>query len=223
LKRLARRASARLANLIRAVIKGSSINNDAAAPSSVYASGQRKRGQARRDPAKRSRSPSSAAGELLRWSKAHGTREPARWAIPVEVSCFDEGLWRRPGQQPGWCALGSVKIECRASRCRSRRDRPDQDRASGSFTARSRRACISKSQNPRIDFARSPFFVNARLCAIGPAEFRFRGVPESILSRRSAGPTAFVALEEAPPPAGAGKARAPFETCFACRPNRNPR
>ena len=63
----------------------------------------------------------------------------------------------------GLCAIGSVKTQHRPSRRRGGRRRSDQDGAGARAQAACRRGCTSKRRIPEIDFAATPFFVNAAL------------------------------------------------------------
>ena len=75
----------------------------------------------------------------------------------------DAGVPSTRRRARGSARIGSVKAQHRASGRGRRRRRPDQDRAGARSTARCRRACTSKRRTREIDFADSPFFVNAAL------------------------------------------------------------
>ncbi len=98
----------------------------------------------------------------------------------------DPGLPRRTDAR-GFCALGSVKTQHRPpGRGRGRR-RPHQDGARAAAPASSRPACTSSGPTRSIDFAASPFFVNAALRP-WPRGAGRRGAPASAPSA-SAAPT----------------------------------
>ena len=141
---------------IHAVIRGSAVNNDGAgkvgftAPSvdgqaavirAAHAAGRRR--------------PAPAIGYV----EAHGTGTPL--GDPIEVRGADPGV-RAEHRPTRLCALGSVKTNI-----------GHLDAAAGvagliktvlGADARraSRRACTSRAPNPELDFADSPFYVNAR-------------------------------------------------------------
>jgi amino acid adenylation domain-containing protein/non-ribosomal peptide synthase protein (TIGR01720 family) len=194
LKRLADALAGR--DRIRAVIRGSAINNDGAAKVGFTApsiAGQAEvigaaLDAARVDPA------------TLGYVEAHGTGTAL--GDPVEVAALSEAFGARTARRC-FCALGSVKTNIGHA-----------DAAAGVAglikTVRALEEGVLPPSlhftrpNPRIDFAASPFYVNAEL----------RPWPQDGGPRRAGvsafglgGTNAHVVLEEAPPPPPSGPSR----------------
>jgi amino acid adenylation domain-containing protein len=195
LKRLA--DARRDGDRIYAVVRGAALNNDGAGKASYTApsvEGQAKviaLAQADIDPA------------TITYVEAHGTATPL--GDPIEVAALTQAFRLRT-DKTGFCAIGSIKSNL------------------GHLTATSGVAGVIKTAlalrtgqlppslfferpNPEIDFSRTPFFVQTKLgeWPSGSASPRRAGVS----SFGVGGTNAHVILEEAPPAAAAGRARAP--------------
>jgi acyl transferase domain-containing protein len=173
---------------IRAVIKGSAINNDGSlkigytAPSvdgqaEVIAMAQ------------------AAAGidpETISYIEAHGTATPL--GDPIEIAALTQAFRART-EKKNYCAIGSVKTNV-----------GHLDTAAGvaglikTVLALEHRlippSLHFKRPNPEIDFANSPFYVNAAL-----SEWKANGTPRraGVSSYGVGGTNAHVIVEEAPP------------------------
>jgi amino acid adenylation domain-containing protein len=194
LKRLA--DARRDGDTIRAVLKGSAINNDGALKVGFTApsvDGQ----------AEVIRAAQEAAGvspETVTYVEAHGTATPL--GDPIEVAALTQAF-RRGTRRIGFCAIGSVKSNL-----------GHLDAAAGvtglikTVLALEHRQIPPtlhfQSPNPQIDFASSPFYVNARL-ADWPAEAGPRRA--GVSSFGIGGTNAHAVLEEAPAAAPSGPAR----------------
>jgi acyl transferase domain-containing protein len=181
---------------IHAVIKGSAINNDGAlkvgytAPSvagqsAVIAMAHE---MADIDP------------ETISYIEAHGTGTPL--GDPIEIAALTQ-VFRAKTRQKGFCAVGSVKTNI------------GHTGAAAGIAGLIKSVLALKhkqlppslhyeSPNPKIDFANSPFYVNAKL-----AEWPANGQPRraGVSSFGIGGTNAHVILEEAPPIRDAGPAR----------------
>lgn len=172
---------------IRAVIKGSAINNDGAdkpgftAPS-VH--GQRRVIRAAQGAA-------SVSADTITYVEAHGTGTPL--GDPIEIAALTEAF-RASTSRKGFCAIGSVKTNI-----------GHLDTAAGiigfikTVLALEHRqippSLHFESANPKIDFHNSPFYVNDRLrdwTANGPLR-------AGVSSFGIGGTNAHVVVEEAPP------------------------
>ncbi|HKV08339.1 MAG TPA: amino acid adenylation domain-containing protein, partial [Thermoanaerobaculia bacterium] len=194
LKRLA--DALRDGDTIHAVLKGSAINNDGSfkigytAPSvdgqaAVIAAAHRAAG---------------VSPDSITYVEAHGTATPL--GDPIEVAALTQAFRRGTGRT-GFCALGSVKTNI-----------GHVDAAAGVagliktvLSLKHRQIPPSlhfEAPNPQIDFARSPFYVNARL-ADWPAD----GGPRraGVSSFGIGGTNAHAILEEAPREAPSGPSR----------------
>lgn len=181
---------------ICAVIKGTAINNDGAvkigytAPSSA--------GQA--EVIALAQAEAQVEPRSISYVEAHGTGTPL--GDPIEIEGLTQAFGVAPGQKP-FCAVGSVKSNI-----------GHLDVAAGvaglikTVLALQHReippSLHFEQPNPKIDFARSPFFVNHTL----------RAWPEGPTPRRAGvssfgigGTNAHVVLEEAParPPTSPGR------------------
>jgi amino acid adenylation domain-containing protein len=190
---------------IRAVLLGTAINNDGAgkvgytAPAvdgqaEVIAAAQRVAGIAPDD---------------LSYVEAHGTGTPL--GDPIEIAALRKaflaggagGVGGTRGERRGFCAIGSVKTNI-----------GHLDAASGvaglikTVLALEHREIPPSlhftAPNPRIDFAASPFYVNAAL-----AEWPSAGAPRraGVSSFGIGGTNAHVVLEEAPARVASGPSR----------------
>ncbi|HZF12748.1 MAG TPA: amino acid adenylation domain-containing protein, partial [Thermoanaerobaculia bacterium] len=172
---------------IRAVIKGSAINNDGGLRAGYTAPSLE--GQARVI-----RAAQLAAGveaETIGYVEAHGSA--TRLGDPIEVAALTEAF-RASTEQRSFCALGSVKTNI-----------GHLDAAAGiaglikTVLALQHRVLPPSlhfgAANPEIDFAASPFFVNTRLrpWPAGPAPRR-----AGVSSFGLGGGNVHVILEEAP-------------------------
>ena len=181
---------------IHAVIKGSAINNDGAlkvgftAPSvegqsAVIAMAHE---MADIDP------------ETISYVEAHGTGTPL--GDPIEIAALTQ-VFRAKTWQKGFCAVGSVKTNIGHAGA-----------AAGIAGLLKSVLALKHKQlppslhfhapNPKIDFANSPFYVNATL-----TEWPTNGTPRraGVSSFGIGGTNAHVILEEAPPLADAGPSR----------------
>ena len=181
---------------IYAVIKGSAINNDGArkvgytAPSvegqaQVIQTAQRLAGV---DPA------------TISYIEAHGTGTAL--GDPIEIAALTRAFQAQT-QQTGFCAVGSVKTNV-----------GHLDTAAGVAGVIKTALALTHRQippslhfrvpNPAIDFANSPFYVNATL-----AEWQSNGTPRraGVSSFGMGGTNAHAILEEAPPLAESDAAR----------------
>jgi len=179
---------------IEAVIRGSAVNNDGAAKIGFTAPGVEGQAQviaqalamAETDP------------ETVSYVEAHGTG--TRLGDPIEIAALTRAFRARShGHRKGWCAVGSAKPNV-----------GHLDVASGITglikviqALRHRQLPPSlhfKKPNPEIDFANSPFYVNAAL-----AEWKQASGPRraGVSSFGIGGTNAHVILEEAPHAASA--------------------
>lgn len=177
---------------IRAVIKGSAINNDGALKVGYTApSGE---GQA-----KVIREAQAIAGiepETITYVETHGTATAL--GDPIEIAAltqaFQNGRADFAFPNPPWCAIGSVKTNIGHA-----------DAAAGVASLIKTVLALKHRQippslhfempNPKIDFANSPFYVNAEL-----SEWKADGTPRraGVSSFGIGGTNAHVVLEEAP-------------------------
>jgi acyl transferase domain-containing protein len=181
---------------VRAVIKGSAINNDGALKVGYTAPSVDGQAQVITEAL-------SAAGvkaETISYVEAHGTGTAL--GDPVEVQALTKAF-RATTQKKGFCAIGSIKTNF-----------GHLDAASG-VTSLIKTALALKHKhlppslhferpNPNIDFAGSPFYVNSRL-----SEWSRNGTPRraGVSSFGVGGTNAHVILEEAPPAEASSPAR----------------
>jgi amino acid adenylation domain-containing protein len=181
---------------VYAVIKGSAINNDGAdkvgytAPSlegqaAVIAEAQEMAG---------------VAPETIGYVEAHGTG--TRLGDPIEIAALTRAF-RRGTAKTGFCAVGSIKTNI-------------GHLDAGAGVAGLIKAALAVEEgflppslnfeqpNPEIDFAASPFYVNAE-----PRRWPGQEGPRraGVSSFGIGGTNSHVVLEEAPPPLPAGAAR----------------
>ncbi|MHB8595767.1 MAG: beta-ketoacyl synthase N-terminal-like domain-containing protein [Ktedonobacteraceae bacterium] len=173
---------------IHAVIKGSAINNDGSLKAGYTAPSVE--GQAR--VIVEAQTLAGIDAETIAYIETHGTGTPL--GDLVEITALTRAF-RVNTDKKGMCAIGSVKTNI-----------GHLDAAAG--VAGLIKAVLSlkyrmippslhyKKPNPQIDFANSPFYVNAELC-----EWETSNVPRraGVSSFGIGGTNAHVVLEEAPP------------------------
>ncbi|MFF5262921.1 type I polyketide synthase [Actinomadura viridis] len=182
---------------VRAVIRGTAVNNDGADRIGYTAPGVE--GQAAVI-----RTAQEVAGvdpASVGYVEAHGTATPI--GDPIEVAALTLAFTATAARRDGPCALGSVKTNIGHT-----------DAAAGAAgliktVMALERGLIPPSlhftePNPAIDFASVPFEVVTR-----PAEWRPRGTPRraGVSSFGMGGTNAHVVLEQAPPPPSAAPGR----------------
>jgi acyl transferase domain-containing protein len=182
---------------ILAIIKGSAINNDGGSKAGYTA--PRVQGQAQVIRAALQMAEVDPA--TITYVEAHGTGTTL--GDPIEVTALTQAF-RSSTEASGFCALGSVKTNI-----------GHLDAAAGiaglikTVLALQHRALPPSlhfhQANPQIDFAHSPFYVNAML-----SEWNTDGGPRraGVSSFGIGGTNAHVILEEAPLPEASGPARA---------------
>ncbi|MCY1033947.1 non-ribosomal peptide synthase/polyketide synthase [Corallococcus sp. BB11-1] len=186
LKRLA--DAVRDGDRVYAVIKGSALNNDAAAKVSYTAPSV----QGQTQVVARALAAAGVDADSVEYVEAHGTGTSL--GDPIEVAALTRA-YRAHTQRTGYCALGSVKTNI-----------GHLDTAAGIAGLIKAALALHHAEvppslhfeqpNPEIDFARSPFFVNTTL---RPWE-RTGGPRRAAVSSFGIGGTnAHVVLEEAPP------------------------
>jgi acyl transferase domain-containing protein len=171
---------------IHAVIKGSAINNDGSAKIGFTAPGVD--GQA--EVIAQAQAMSSVEPESISYIEAHGTGTPL--GDPVEMAALSKAF-RAKTDGKEFCAVGSVKSNI-----------GHLDAAAGVAGFIKTVLALKHKQlppslhfeepNPRIDFADSPFYVNARL-----SEWKRNGTPRraGVSSFGIGGTNAHVIVEEA--------------------------
>jgi phthiocerol/phenolphthiocerol synthesis type-I polyketide synthase E len=181
---------------IRAVIKGSAVNNDGSVKVGYTAPGVD--GQAR--VVRAAQIAAQVEPDSISYVEAHGTG--TLLGDPIEVKALTQAFRART-ERTGFCALASVKSNI------------------GHLGAAAGVASFIKAvlaleneaippsllfdePNPQIDFASSPFFVNTEL-----REWRRNGAPRraAVSAFGIGGTNAHVILEEAPVPAPSGPSR----------------
>lgn len=182
---------------VRAVIKGSAINNDGAHKVGFTAPG----GQGQAQVIRAAHLVAEVDPETITYVEAHGTGTPL--GDPIELSALTRAF-REATDRTGFCAVGSVKTNVGHLQC-----------AAG--VAGLVKTVLALEQgalppslhfehpNPHIDFAASPFYVNDRLAEWRPAP----GAPRraGVSSFGIGGTNAHVVLEEAPPSEPSGTSR----------------
>jgi len=179
---------------IRAVIRGSAVNNDGAQRLGYAA--PRPDGQAKVIAA--ALGVSGVEPTTITYVEAHGTATPL--GDPIEIAALRQAF---AGVRPGSCAVGSVKTNV-----------GHLETAAGVAGLIKTVLALEHGQippslhfeqpNPAIDFASSPFYVNARL-----AEWKTDGGPRraGVSSFGMGGTNAHLVLEEAPAAVVAGPSR----------------
>ena len=189
---------------IRAVIRGSAINNDGAKKASFSAPSV----EGQSAVIAKSLQTAQLSAEAIDYVEAHGTGTAL--GDPIEVTALTRAF-RRSTERKGFCAIGSVKTNI-----------GHLDAAAGAAGLIKTILAMEHRQippslhfeepNPEIDFSSSPFFVNAQRRDWTP-----RSQGDSTLPRRAGvssfgigGTNAHVVLEEAPvsPPASPSR---PFQ------------
>ncbi|NTU79349.1 MAG: SDR family oxidoreductase [Chloroflexales bacterium] len=181
---------------IYAVIRGSAINNDGAVKVGFTAPSVE--GQA--EVIAMAHAVAEVDPESLGYIEAHGTGTPL--GDPVEIAALSK-VFRAGTSRSGFCAIGSVKTNL-----------GHLDAAAGVAGLIKTSLALShgllppslhyKEPNPAIDFAGSPFYVNA---ALRPWEANGSPRRAGVSSFGIGGTNAHVVLEEAPPRTPAPSAR----------------
>jgi phthiocerol/phenolphthiocerol synthesis type-I polyketide synthase E len=174
---------------IRAVIKGSAVNNDGALKVGYTAPSVEGQAQVISEALANAGVPA----ETISYVEAHGTGTSL--GDPVEVQALTKAF-RASTQKKGFCAIGSIKTNL-----------GHLDAAAGvtsliktvlALNHRSLPPSLHfQRPNPNIDFANSPFYVNAKLSEWSPHGHPRRA---GVSAFGVGGTNAHVILEEAPPP-----------------------
>ncbi|HWY85266.1 MAG TPA: beta-ketoacyl synthase N-terminal-like domain-containing protein, partial [Gemmataceae bacterium] len=174
---------------IRAIIKGSAINNDGGSKLSFTAASE----------AGQTRAIAEALAlaefdpETVTLIEAHGTATAL--GDPVEISALTK-VFRDGTRKTGFCAVGSVKTNI--GHAEAAAGIAGLIKAALALEHRQIPASLHwQKSNPRIDFLSSPFFVSTRLQEWLPGKGPRRA---GVNSLGIGGTNAFVALEEAAPP-----------------------
>jgi non-ribosomal peptide synthase protein (TIGR01720 family) len=183
-------------DLIYAVIKGSAANNDGS--QKVGFTAPSVEGQA--EVIRTALDVADVAPETISYVETHGTATPL--GDPVEIAALTQAFRERT-QKKGFCAIGSVKTNV-----------GHLDTAAG-VTGLIKTVLALRHQelppslhfqtpNPQIDFANSPFYVNAEL-----SEWRAAGHARraGVSSFGIGGTNVHMILEEAPPTPPTGASR----------------
>ncbi len=197
LKRLA--DALREGDCVHALIKGSAVNNDGSSKMEFTAPSVLSQAEA----VVQALSHAGVDPVTLSYVEAHGTG--TRLGDPIEIAALSRAF-REFTNRKGFCAIGSVKTNI-----------GHMDVAAGiagllkvvlALKHRLLPASLHfQEPNPDIDFAQSPFRVNAALCEWTAGEGPRRA---GLNSLGMGGTNAFVVLEEAPVAAASGPRR-PFE------------
>lgn len=183
---------------IRAVIKGSAINNDGGNKIGYTAPSITGQSQVIRDALVES----GVNPETITYVEAHGTATSL--GDPIEVSALTQAYRSTGAEKNAFCAIGSVKSNIGHA-----------DAAAGIAGLIKTVLALEhklipptlhfESPNPKIDFDHSPFYVNARL-----AEWKTESMPRraGVSSFGIGGTNAHVIVEEAPI----------TDSLLACRP-----
>jgi acyl transferase domain-containing protein/NADP-dependent 3-hydroxy acid dehydrogenase YdfG len=181
---------------IRAIIKGSAINNDGAEKAGYTAPSV----NSQADAVVEALANADVNAESISYIEAHGSGTPV--GDPIEVRALTKAFCAST-QRSGFCAIGSVKTNV-----------GHLDAAAGmagliktvlALQHRQIPASLNFSRpNPEIDFSATPFFVNTQLIPWAAASGPRRA---GIMSTGMGGTNAHVVLEEAPavPSANASK------------------
>jgi non-ribosomal peptide synthase protein (TIGR01720 family) len=193
---------------IHAVIRSSAVNNDGAVKVGFTAPSVA--GQA--EVIAEAQAMAGVKPESITYIEAHGTGTPL--GDPIELAALTQ-VFRSATQRAGFCAIGSVKTNI-----------GHLDAAAGvaglikTVLALEHKAIPPslhfKKPNPQIDFARSPFYVNATL-----ADWNVQALPRraGVSSFGIGGTNAHVVLEEAPPAPPAGESRHAHLLVLSARSN----
>ncbi len=189
---------------IRAIIKGSAINNDGAEKAGYTAPSV----NSQADAIIEALANADVEADSISYIEAHGSGTPV--GDPIEVRALTKAF-RASTQRTGFCAIGSVKTNV-----------GHLDAAAGmagliktvlALQHRQIPASLNFSRpNPEIDFATTPFFVNTRF-----AEWKSDGPRRAgIMATGMGGTNAHVVLEEAPP-VTRGEAQGPYLLVLSAR------
>jgi amino acid adenylation domain-containing protein len=181
---------------IHAVIRGTAINNDGSQKVGYTAPGID--GQAGAIAA--AQALAGVSPDEIGYVEAHGTGTPL--GDPIEIAALTR-VFRAGTQRQGYCAIGSIKTNL-----------GHLDAAAGVAGLIKTTLVLERGEippslhyrepNPRIDFASSPFFVNAELRPwVGEGGTRVAAVSSFGIG----GTNAHAVLEEAPAPAPSGASR----------------
>ncbi|MFO1432620.1 MAG: amino acid adenylation domain-containing protein [Candidatus Competibacteraceae bacterium] len=181
-------------DMIHAVIKGSAINNDGAVKVGYTAPSVTGQAQVIRE----AQAVAGVAPETITYIEAHGTGTVL--GDPIEIEALSQAFHNSQGKDAPlvapWCALGSVKTNIGHA-----------DNAAGVAGLIKTVLALKHGQippslhfetpNPKIDFAHSPFYVNAEL-----AEWKANGAPRraGVSSFGIGGTNVHVIVEKAPTP-----------------------
>jgi amino acid adenylation domain-containing protein len=181
---------------IRAVIRGSAINNDGALKAGFLAPS----GEGQVAVVQAALRTARCHPESIGYVECHGTATPL--GDPIEVGALARA-WQAWTGRKGFCPIGSVKTNF-----------GHLDRAAGVASLIKTVLALEHGEipaslhfeapNPQIDFAASPFYVNARL-APWPRQQQPRRAAVSALG--VGGTNAHLIVEEAPPRPPAGDSR----------------
>jgi acyl transferase domain-containing protein/SAM-dependent methyltransferase len=181
---------------IRAIIKGSAINNDGSAKVGYTAPSVE--GQA--EVIAEAQAAAGIEPDTINYIEAHGTGTAL--GDPIEIAALTRAFRART-QKKGFCAIGSVKTNF-----------GHLDEAAGVAGLIKTVLALEHKKippslhfeqpNPKVDFANSPFVVNTRL-----SEWKTNGNPRraGVSSFGIGGTNAHVVLEEAPEIPPSGKSR----------------
>ena len=172
---------------IYAVIKGAAVNNDGAGKVGFTAPGV----EGQTEVIAMAHSLAGVEADSITYVEAHGTATPM--GDPIEVTALTQAF-RLTTDEKNYCAIGSVKTNI-----------GHLDAAAGIASLIKTTMALKHKQippslhfkqpNPKIDFANSPFYVNATL-----SEWKSDGSPRraGVSSFGMGGTNAHVVLEEAP-------------------------
>ena len=187
---------------IRAIIKGSAINNDGAEKAGYTAPSV----NSQADAVVEALANADVDAESISYIETHGSGTPV--GDPIEIRALTKAF-RASTRRAGFCAIGSVKTNV-----------GHLDAAAGmagliktvlALRHRQIPASLHYSRpNPEIDFPATPFFVNTQLTPWTSADGPRRA---GIMSTGMGGTNAHVVLEEAPP------ASQPRRNQTSCQPS----
>ena len=193
-------------DMIRAVIKGSAVNNDGAAKAGFTAPSVSAQSQV----IKEAQEMACVDPSTVSYVEAHGTATPL--GDPIEVAALIEAFGPAEGGKRH-CAIGSVKTNI-----------GHLDAAAGIAGLIKVVKAIEEKQlppslhfkqpNPAIDFANSPFYVNTRL-----ANWQANGSPRraGVSSFGMGGTNAHLIVEEAPGTRPSGPSRSHHLLLFSAK------
>lgn len=183
---------------IYAVIKGSAVNNDGASKAGYLAPSVDGQTQC----VSEALTVAEVSADSIGYVETHGTGTPI--GDPIEISGLTQAF-RQDTQATGFCGIGSVKGNI-----------GHLDTAAGGASLIKVALAIHHGQlppslhfdapNPSIDFANSPFYVNAKLSDWNPADKPRRA---GVTSLGVGGTNAHIILEQAPERARATSAEPP--------------